>query len=412
MRSGAVKNWFGSGNRAAALLWLLTVLVAAIGGVAGHRTVTDVYHGAVEHWLSGQDLYGGGFQYPPTFVLLFAPFHALPHAFGEYLWRGLSALLLAIGCWRLLGLQVTTPARRRRLFLWLSLPVLLTAFDAFRNGQANVLFGALTVLGACALAGRSGAAPRLNQAALLLTLACLIKPFGIVTMLLAVLAWPALAWRFAALILLGLALPYLTAPADYVDQQYRLMASHLAAMSHNPEARFADFNDLLRVLHLAVPPGWCLLLRAGAGLAFAWIWAWAWLRARAGAASPSPTPAGASPALTLYALSAAYLMLFNPMTEQNSYVIAAPFMALLAVGAAGRAFALPVRIALMVLLLSLTVLPEALRHAAPDFGLWWHPLAMVVFTAVFSAGVLFPARGRQVAAGGLANAGAQPSPTI
>ena len=161
MRSGAVKNWFGSGNRAAALLWLLTVLVAAIGGVAGHRTVTDVYHGAVEHWLSGQDLYGGGFQYPPTFVLLFAPFHALPHAFGEYLWRGLSALLLAIGCWRLLGLQVTTPARRRRLFLWLSLPVLLTAFDAFRNGQANVLFGALTVLGACALAGRSGAAPRL-----------------------------------------------------------------------------------------------------------------------------------------------------------------------------------------------------------------------------------------------------------
>ena len=55
---------------------------------------------------------------------------------------------------------------------------------------------------------------------------------------------------------------------------------------------------------------------------------------------------------------------------------------------------------------------EALRHAAPDFGLWWHPLAMVVFTAVFSAGVLFPARGRQVAAGGLANAGAQPSPTI
>jgi hypothetical protein len=153
------------------------------------------------------------------------------------------------------------------------------------------------------------------------------------------------------------------------------------------ENRFADFAAVLRAAGLRPHAAWLTAIRALAAGVFLLLW----IRA-----SRSIEP---WKALTLVLLGGVYLMLFNPMTEKNSYAIVAPPIAVAALhwlesdssAWSGRAFVLA--------LLSIALLPELLWRLNRDFGLWWDPLAIaavggVLAWAIVSRRQAFSARAR------------------
>jgi hypothetical protein len=88
-------------------------------------------------------------------------------------------------------------------------------------------------------------------------------------------------------------------------------------------------------------------------------------------------------AIYILGLSTIYLVLFNPMTEQNSYVIVIPVMALVALLFLLSPQRRTLGWALALVAGTTGVLPEVVRKLAPNFGIWWLPLAASVFGAVF-----------------------------
>ncbi|HUZ07491.1 MAG TPA: glycosyltransferase family 87 protein [Candidatus Paceibacterota bacterium] len=357
----------------AGLLWLLPMLAITVMVVLQplKRTVTPSYHDAVERWQQRKTLYDSdftagpqGMNYFPTFVPLFAPYHALPLRTAEVLWRWTAAAGLACGLWCFVRRNAGEfPWRSFALVSVLGLPLCL---GALRNGQANAHLGATLLLAAFCLAMEYW-----WGAALLITLAVAIKPLGLAALGLALVSYPRLWWRLGAAILLVLALPFLTAPEAYVQGQFLIALHNLRQCSDVTQNRFADLNGLLRVFGVPLTGEFSLLVRAGAG---------------AGLAVFCGIVVRKLPqldrALAWLALVAAYLMIFNPMNEANSYVIFAPAAALWAwrYFQAGRR---QLAWTLTIMLVTMSLMPNLLRPwLGNSFALAWHPAMTIIFLGI------------------------------
>jgi len=361
-------------------LWVVPMLVIGVMVALRptHRTVTiDCYHYATQQWWSGQSLYVGpaGMNYLPHFAVLFSPFHALPLWLGEVLWRVLAALTLGGGLWRLI--HTCFRAAPERPFLWATFTSLPLCLNALRNGNGNALFGGVTLLTIVAILQR-----RWWLAAGSMALLTAIKPLGIVLVMLAPLVYVPLRGRLA-LAMLGMAVfPFLFGRPEYVWSQYREAWGNLQACAVVTEHRFADINGLLRTFGTSLSPGISKLVRVLAGGLAAVLW---WLGARR-LRECEPLSV-----LWLYALATAYLMLFNPMNEVNSFAILAP-----ALGAWAAWFlfspepgvACPVGWALLAMTLSMALLPELLRPVFHNsFALFWHPFMTIVFLILLARSI-------------------------
>jgi hypothetical protein len=104
-----------------------------------------------------------------------------------------------------------------------------------------------------------------------------------------------------------------------VAGSYHAWFRQLLLLAPSEERRFEDLAGLLRILGWHPDPGVWLALRIAAGGVILGAW---WIGSRR-LKEPERV-------LMLLGLSAGYLMLFNPRTEPNSYVILAPAMAVLA----------------------------------------------------------------------------------
>ena len=371
---------------AAWCLWIIPMLVVAVLVIHDplkHTVTLDSYHKSAQSWRAGRSLYEigpSGMNYLPQFAILFSPFDFLPLALGEILWRFCAAASLAGGLW-VLARQFFGP-QFERPFLWATIIAMPLSLGALRNGQANAVFGGVTLLAVVALFQK-----RWWPALAWMVLATALKPLGLVLLALAALYYMPLVRRLPAA-LLGLAVfPFFFAGPDYVLAQYREAWLNLRQCAAVTENRFADFNGILRALGAPLSPGVSTAVRVLAGglTAVAWLW---------GARRLDP----ALRCLWLYALAAAYLMLFNPMTETNSYVILAPALGAWGVyffltdepGARGLAWGI------VFMALSMVLLPNLLRplvgHDAGNlFAVCWHPCMTLLFLAallwhVFRAG--------------------------
>jgi len=371
--------------KSAILLWIATMGFICAGLIFrfSHRNVTPDYHAAVERWIAGQTIFGS-FHYFPQFVFLFFPFHVIPAPWGDVLWRLLSSALLAWGLWRLMSL--VDAQRTSQLFLFATLIVLVPSFDALRNGQANVIFAAFTVHAAFSLAES-----RWAEATAWLLLGLVAKPIGLVMILLAALVYRDLIWRLAVGIVLFLAFPFVFGRLGYVWSQYRESVSHLRDLSVITENRFADLNGLLRKLGMGLTGTASQAVRVAAGIATAVVW---WIGSRR---MRQPEQA-----CFLLALATTYLMLFNPMTEENSYVIVLPALAYYALRVLLIEGSSVLGWGLIVAGVSMGVLPEPLRKVIPDFGLWWRPIVMLIFGGLL-VGSLFSREAKLVRADGLSS---------
>ncbi|MGC8492175.1 MAG: glycosyltransferase family 87 protein [Syntrophobacteraceae bacterium] len=368
------------------LTWLAPMLVIALL-VALHperRSVTPVYHAASAAWWTGKDLYRGlGYHYLPQFALLFLPFHWLPVPVGDIVWRFGEAALLAVGVWSLCR-QMCLPERSgetsseedscfslpaSRFFLYASLLTMPLCLGALRNGQANAIFAGLWLCAALCLARRNWWA-----AAVLMALATAIKPLGIVMLLLAAVFYAPVRLRLLAALAVLALFPFLFAPAGYVMGQFHGFFADMKTCAALQQDRFADIGGVFRTFGVELPERLSFMVRFAAGGVFLALWLTGARRLR------EPFRA-----LWLLALSAAYLMLFNPMNEANSYAILAPALGLWALAAlntppAGRFGWLTVAISL-----SMSLLPNILHPLFGNyFALFWHPVMTAIFIGILA----------------------------
>ena len=135
-----------------------------------------------------------GMNYLPHFAVLFSPFHFLPLWLGEVLWRFCAAATLAGGLWQLM--RALFRSEPERPFFWATLLTMPLCMTSLRNGNANAIFGGVTLLAAVALLNR-----RWWLAIGLMALATAIKPLGIVLLLLAPIVYGPLRWRLPVALL-------------------------------------------------------------------------------------------------------------------------------------------------------------------------------------------------------------------
>jgi alpha-1,2-mannosyltransferase len=362
------------------ILWIVPLAAISIMVIArpGHRSVTPVYHQAVDQWWARQPLYEGatGFHYLPHFTAVFIPYHCAGNRVGDVLWRCTAGLGLAAGLWLFCGAITHRRPDRWRAFVLASLYALPLSLAALQNGQANAHFGVLLLLAAWCLHARKWAA-----AVVCLWLAAAIKPLGLAALGLAWAAYPQLWWRLALGLPVFLVFPFAFGPPGYVWSQCLAAWDNLRLCSVASEHRFADLNGLLRTFGIPLAGMASLAVRAGAGVS---LMLFCYFGARR-AAEPRR-------ALLWLCAAVGFLMVFNPMTEANSYVILAPALGLMALWELTRGTP-SLGWLLGGMALTMGVLPNLLRPLFGNaFALAWHPAMTIGFLSVLVWQVWRPRR--------------------
>jgi len=320
-RSGTWVRWAAWG------FWLVLFLGIFLDVVRAplKRTTMPTYRLASTQWWQGIDPYTNnahaGFLYFPQAAVIFTPFNVLPFMAGEFLWRAATFGLFFYALVRLK--RFFLPNRGTVFdarFLVLSLLAVPSSLASLRNAQFDLPLAALIVLTTAEIAGQ-----RWTAAAVWLSLAVALKPLAVVPMLL----FGALYWRLIPRLVVGLAvvvaIPFLHWSPAFAAHEYGRCLTTLVWASKGDEPRYSDLAALLSHLGYDAPPMVKTVVRvvfAGIYLGLGAMGAWR-MKAR-------------EAAWLIGALSADYLMLFNPRTETCSYVFLGPFIASLALFYAGQ----------------------------------------------------------------------------
>lgn len=156
-------------------------------------------------------------------------------------------------------------------------------------------------------------AERKWRPAAVLLVATAFKPLAIVLILLACAVFPRLILPVSVFAIVFAAAPFLHPNPSYVLKQHRICLQVLLASSQYPAHEFCDIAGLFRTFGFHQPPSFWFPLRALAAIATL---ALAFFASRRHA---SPIRE-----FLVLALATTYLMLFNPRTEANSYVLLSP----------------------------------------------------------------------------------------
>jgi hypothetical protein len=296
--------------------WLALFLVTAAMIIAGsNRSVVPAYRTAALNWLAGQGLYDGsgvgGFVYFPQAAILFAPFAMIPQTMGEVLWRLVNIGVFALGLHSFAGLGRERSGKN--LFPLMTLVAIPLAWDCARNGQATLIMAGFMLLAIADMARC-----RWWRAVLWLSLSVAMKPLAIVLVLLVMAIDRPMTWR----LVLGMAAvalaPFLTQGPAYVLQQYAAFlhnsttAAHVGVVVQGWTSPFSA----LRLVGVELTEQVQMAIRISA--AFGTL-ALCFLARRRYEEKRS--------AIYVYSLAALYLILFSPRTENNTYAILGPSIA-------------------------------------------------------------------------------------
>jgi hypothetical protein len=347
----------------ASVIWgvaFVTVIGLVLGGYA-HCDPYLTYAEAARRFLAHQPLYETNtidhFQYLPHAAMVFAPFAWLGTPAGDIAWRAIGWSLFALGVWRLARLS---PAPSGKNFLVATCLTIAPAIGSLANGQANLAIAALTLHAAADLI-----AQRWWRATVALTAGLALKPLMAVIALLVLALHRPMRWRIPIALGVLFVAPWVAiGDHQYVMIQYRDFL-HKMQLSGAPNRLFEDVRGLAWTLGWHMPHSILMVLRVFAALGTLW----ACVLARRRFLEPHASELVA-------AFAVAYLMLFNPRTQANSYVMAAPFAALFA--ARYRS------IAMLAIVISWSTHPRVLRFTE----YWLKPLACVCFCVLLIKEVL------------------------
>lgn len=297
--------------------WLALFLVTAAMIIAGsERSVVPAYRTAALNWFAGKGLYDGlgvgGFVYFPQAAILFVPFSMIPQTVGEVLWRLVNIGVFALGLRSFAWLGHERSGKN--LFPLMTLVAITLAWDCARNGQATLIMAGFMLLAIADMARC-----RWWRAVLWLSLGVAMKPLAIVLVLLVMAIDRPMTWR----LLLGMAAvalsPFLTQGPAYVLQQYAAFlhnsttAAHVGVVVQGWTSPFSA----LRIVGVELTEQVQMAIRIFA--AFGTL-ALCFLARRRCDANRS--------AIYVYSLAALYLILFSPRTENNTYAMLGPSIAI------------------------------------------------------------------------------------
>jgi hypothetical protein len=308
--------------RYAWIAWAVLFLVTAAIIVSGSgRTVVPAYREGAVSWIAGSLIYHhigvGGFTYLPQAAILFIPFSLLPVVAGEVAWRLVNIAVFALGIFHFAGLAGGRSGKR--FFPLMTLVTLPMAWDCARNGQATLALTGLMLLAVVDVAQQ-----RWWRATLWLSLGISIKPLMIVLVLLIMAIDRPMSWRIAVGMLVTALVPFLTQHPGYVMEQYAACWKNFttAAQVGATEGGWTSPFHALRLIGITVPEPVQTALRLAAALGTLVL---CWLSRRRHDAVGS--------AVFVFSLSVAYLMLFSPRTENNTYAMLGPVIAVFLAGA-------------------------------------------------------------------------------
>ena len=304
-------------NRGAWILWGLVLLAVAVLVIRGNsRTDTTALWMSSGNWLAGQGLYYdrsgiGGFVYFPQAAILFIPFDLIPKMLGEVLWRFVSIAVFATGLYYFM--ELLARSARKNIFLLATLVSIPLAWDCVRNGQSTLI-----MTGFMLLAVICAAQSRWWPAALLLTLSVALKPLALVLWLLVFVLYRPLTWRLLLAMGAAVIFPFLTQNYAYVMEQYSACMHLMTTAAHVGVVAFGwttPFNTL-REFGVNVPESVQTAIRLAAAFATLAVCyaAVRWNDAKRAS-------------IFIYSFAAMYLMLFSPRTENNTYVMLGPAIA-------------------------------------------------------------------------------------
>ena len=300
--------------RIALFVWLVyaTIISGIVAANPSGRSATLEYQRATANWWSGKTLYRSrnGYLYLPQFAILYSPFELLPDRVGEPLWRLTCLASLAWALWA--AASRFAPDKRATVFLIATILVLPSTFASARNGQVNMPLAALFLLTVLALARE-----RWWAASICLALTLALKPISLAPILLCGVLYPRLRGPlFLSLLVLAL-LPLAHFQPAYAAGEYSAFIHNLQQAGNPKGQSWCDFAGMFRVVGLNLPSTLQLGIRALAGLATL---ALCWRVVKGTDALRT--------AFTVLFLTTIYLMLFNPRTETNSYVMLGAFVAI------------------------------------------------------------------------------------
>ncbi|MDP9173966.1 MAG: DUF2029 domain-containing protein [Planctomycetota bacterium] len=300
----------------AGFMWFVAWVVISILVWRAPMSHSDcgVYATAAQDWWAGRGVYLhnfgiDGFLYLPQFALAYTPFALMGHPAGDLGWRALGLGLFATGVWRMT--RILSPSRHLLVFALATAATLPPAMASLRNGQANLHIAGLMLQTAAELSRG-----RWWPAVFWLLAGVVIKPIIIAMVLLSAVVYRPLIWRLALGIPFILLFPFAFQKTDYVIAQYHAYAQVLNVSSAPPDL-YCNIRGLLGKM------GWVMsrwifnaiaLTAAAATLGLCLLARRRWMEPLR--------------AFFLLGFAACFLMLFNPRTESNSYVMLAPVIAL------------------------------------------------------------------------------------
>jgi Glycosyltransferase family 87 len=305
-----------------AVIFILGVFLAIMGDVLRNptkHTTMPTYRLASTQWWAGIDPYSrdahAGFLYFPQAAFLFTPFNVGPPLVGDILWRVATFGLFIYSLVRLHHFFLAkNGADNAKTFLLLCVLAVPSSFASLRNAQFDLPLAALFVLAAAEIASA-----RWIAATVWLCVAIALKPLAVVPLLL----FGALYWQLIPRVIIGvlvvIALPFLHWSPSFVATEYVRCFDTLVWATKAEEPKYSDLAALLSHVGYNAPDLLKTIVRLLSALAYLSLGAVAVRRLNRSLA-----------AWTIGALSADYLMLFNPRTETCSYVFLGPFVASLA----------------------------------------------------------------------------------
>lgn len=316
MQTGLSKK---SGFYIAVVLWALAFIVCVIFNALSHqpRTVLTDYLTAGHGWLHQANLYNlhdiGAFNYFLPVALVFVPLALLPLPLALLLWGVLMFAGLISALWLVANRLTVETMQKDRYFFLMTLASVMIGFDALRNGQMTV-----AILFLVLLLSQQFPDERPWLGALLLSAGIILKPIMIVPCLLVLGHYYRLIWRVLALLVLWLVIPFLAQSFHYVVAQYQLSYLNFVK-TVNMGMHGYDWASLLNALHvvfgLSLSNATQLVVLSLAAIA---TYGASWYF-RKNTSKPIFY-------FSLMYLGMIYLVLFNPRTENNGYVLLAPFI--------------------------------------------------------------------------------------
>lgn len=308
--------------RYAWIAWaMLFVVTAAIIATGSGRTVVPAYREGAVSWVAGHLIYHhigvGGFTYLPQAAILFIPFSLFSVSAGEVVWRLVNIAVFALGIFHFAGLAGGRSGKK--FFPLMTLVTLPMAWDCARNGQATLALTGLMLLAVVDVAQQ-----RWWRATLWLSLGISVKPLMIVLVLLIMAIDRPMSWRIAVGMLVTALAPFLTQHPGYVLEQYAACWKNFttAAQVGAAEGGWTSPFHAMRLIGITVPESAQTALRLAAALGTLVL---CWLSRRRHDAVGS--------AVFVFSLSVVYLMLFSPRTENNTYAMLGPAIAVFLAGA-------------------------------------------------------------------------------